>query len=232
MSTANPSRTIPDVESSPARSARAGGMGALVATATFLFGIVLFVTQLADFTAPDATVADQVAFLVDNEGVLFVGYAVIYLLFGLAIAPLVRALQQRLHRAEPELAAMSSVFGYVWVGLMFATGMVLTIGMGAVADLAGEAAQAEPLFTAIDTIGNGLGGGNELVGGAWILLVSRAALRAAALPRWLNVLGIVTALAGIVTVVPALTEVGIVFGLGCIAWFAAVGRELLVRPRP
>lgn len=230
MSTANPSRTIPAVEAPPARSARAGGIGALVATATFLFGIVLFVTLLADFTAPDATVADQVAFLVDNEGVLFVGHAVIYLLFGLAIVPLVRALQQRLHRTEPELAAMSSVFGYVWVGLMFATGMVLTIGMGAVADLAGEAAQAEPLFTAIDTIGNGLGGGNELVGGAWILLVSRAALRAAALPRWLNVLGIVTALAGIVTVVPALTEVGIVFGLGCIAWFAAVGRELLARP--
>ena len=230
MSTANPSRTIPAVEASPARSARAGGIGALVATATFLFGIVLFVTLLGDFTAPDATVADQVAFLADNEGVLFIGHAVIYLLFGLAIVPLVRALQQRLHRAEPELAAMSSVFGYVWVGLMFATAIVLTVDMGAEADVAGDAAQAQSLFTAIDTIGNGLGGGNELVGGVWILLVSRAALRAAALPRWLNVLGVVTALAGIVTVVPALPEVGIVFGLGCIAWFAAVGRELLVRP--
>ena len=56
MSTAIPSSTVHDVEASPAGSARAGGIGALVATATFLFGIVLFVTQLADFTAPDTTV--------------------------------------------------------------------------------------------------------------------------------------------------------------------------------
>lgn len=230
MSTEIASRTIPNVEASPERSARAGGIGALVVTATFMFGIVLFVTRLADFTAAGATAADSVAFLVDNEATLFVWYATIYLLFGLAIVPLVRALQQRLHRAQPELAAMSAVFGYVWVGLMFATGMVLTIGIGAVADLAGDAAQAQSLFTAIDTVGNGLGGGNELVGGVWILLVSRAAQRAAALPRWLNVLGVVTALAGIATVVPALTEVGMVFGLGCIAWFAAVGRALLAHP--
>lgn len=223
---------LADRPTDPARSARTGGVGALIATATFVFGIVLFVTQLADYTAADATPASSVAFLVDHEATLFAWYAVIYLVFGLAIVPLVRALQQRLRTAEPELAAHASVFGHVWVGLMFATGMVLTIGVGAIADLAGDPDQAQALWSTIDTVGNGLGGGNELVGGLWILLVSRAAQRSRTLPAWLNVLGAVTATAGIVTVVPALTEVGMVFGLGCIAWFAAVGRELLVHPTP
>lgn len=230
--TTPPARTnrLDDAPTDAARSARAGGVGALVATATFLFGIVLFVTRLADYTATGATPADSVAFLVDNEATLFAWYAVIYLLFGLAIVPLVRALQQRLRVDEPELAAHAGVFGHVWVGLMFATGMVLTIGVGAIADLAGNPVQAQALWSAIETVGNGLGGGNELVGGLWILLVSLAAHRSRALPTGLNVLGAVTATAGIVTVVPALTDIGMVFGLGCIAWFAAVGRELLVHP--
>lgn len=206
---------------------RAGGIGALVATAAFLFGIGLFVTQLAEYTAADASPASSVAFLVDNQATLFIWNVVIYLVFGAALVPLVGALRQRLRVHRPELADTAAVFGYVWVGLMFATGMVATIGIGAVADLAGDATQAQALWSAVDTVTNGLGGGNELVGGAWILLVSIAGLRSPVLPRGLHVLGGVTALAGIVTVVPALEEVGMVFGLGCIAWFAWVGVELL-----
>ncbi|MEE8603689.1 DUF4386 family protein [Euzebya tangerina] len=213
-------------------SARAGAVGALLATASFVFGIALAVTSLADYTAADLTPASAVRFLVANESILFVWYAVIYLVFGIAIVPLVRALQQRVRGSQPELAAHASVFGHVWIGLMFATGMILTIGLGAIADLAGDAEQAQALWTAIDTVGNALGGGNELVGGLWILLVSVAAQRGRTMPAWLNLLGAVTAVAGIVTVVPALTEVGMVFGLGCIVWFAAVGRELLVHPTP
>ena len=213
--------------SSAAHPSPAGGVGALVATAAFLLGIGLFVTQLAEYTAADASPASSVAFLVDNQAALFTWYLVIYLVFGAALVPLVGALRQRLRVHRPELADMAAVFGYVWIGLMFATGMVATIGIGAVADLAGDPAQAQALWSAVDTVTNGLGGGNELVGGAWILLISVAGLRSSVLPRGLHVLGGVTALAGIVTVVPALEDVGMVFGLGCIAWFAWVGVELL-----
>lgn len=213
--------------SAAAHPSRAAGVGALVATAAFLFGIGLFVTQLAEYTATDASPASSVAFLVDNQATLFIWNVVIYLVFGAALVPLVGALRQLLRVHRPELADTAAVFGYVWVGLMFATGMVATIGITAVADLAGDATQAQALWSAVDTVTNGLGGGNELVGGAWILLVSVAGLRSSVLPRGLHVLGSVTALAGIVTIVPALEDVGMVFGLGCIAWFAWVGVELL-----
>ena len=69
--------------------------------------------------------------------------------------------------------------------------------------------------------------GNELVGGIWILLVSIGGLLTARLPRRLNVVGVVTALAGLVTVVPDFEAVEMVFGLGSIVWFIGVGLSLL-----
>lgn len=74
---------------------------------------------------------------------------------------------------------------------------------------------------------NGLGGGNEIVGGIWVLLVSWAALRGARLPRALNYLGVVIGVAGLVTIVPALEAVRAIFGLGLIVWFVWVGVVLL-----
>jgi hypothetical protein len=70
---------------------------------------------------------------------------------------------------------------------------------------------------------NGLGGGNELAGGLWVMLISLAALRADALPKALSYLGIVAGAAGLVTVVPPLELVGAIFGLGLIVWFAWAG---------
>ena len=74
----------------------------------------------------------------------------------------------------------------------------------------------------------GLGGGNEIVGGLWVLLVRWAALRAGELPRLLNDLGLVLGVAGILhTAVPALETLGAVFGLGLIVWFVWLGIVML-----
>jgi hypothetical protein len=78
----------------------------------------------------------------------------------------------------------------------------------------------------------GLGGGNEIVGGIWTLLVSLAALRAGLLHRALNYLGVVVGVAGILSAVPALGEVGGgVFGLTQIVWFVGLGILLLRNSR-
>lgn len=63
----------------------------------------------------------------------------------------------------------------------------------------------------------------EIFGPIWVLLVSWAALRAGVLPKALNYLGVVIAVAGLATIVPALEDVGAVFGLGLIVWLAWVG---------
>lgn len=60
-------------------------------------------------------------------------------------------------------------------------------------------------------------------GSPWPLLVSLAAWPTNALPRSLNALGIISAASGLITVIPGLEDVGMIFGLGLIIWFAWVG---------
>ncbi len=209
-------------------SSRAGAIGGLIAAAAFIFGIALLVTSLSDYTEGDATPAESVEFLVGNQSTLFVWYFVIYLVFGVAIIPLARSLRERLVDVSPELADIGAVFAYIWAGLMFATGMTENIGIAAIADLnENDPAAAEALWSSISTVADGLGGGNELVGGMWILLVSLAAWGTGRLPRGLNVLGIVSAASGLITLIPGLSDFGIIFGLGSIAWFAWAGIYLL-----
>ncbi|MEZ4503093.1 MAG: DUF4386 family protein [Dehalococcoidia bacterium] len=211
-------------------SSRAGAIGALTAAATFVFGIALFVTSLSDYI--DATAPESVEFLVGHQSTLFAWYLVIFLVFGVAIIPLARALHRRLADISPQLADIGAIFAYIWAGLMFATGMISNIGITAVADLnETDPEAAEALWSSIDTVTDGLGGGNELVGGMWILLVSLAAWGTKRLPTGLNVLGIISAAAGLITLVPGLSDVGIIFGLGSIAWFAWTGIVLLRQPR-
>ncbi|MEM9656363.1 MAG: DUF4386 family protein [Actinomycetota bacterium] len=210
------------------RNARAGGIGALVAAGTFIFAIALFATIFIDYTSGDLTPAESVAFVGDHETAFFVWYFVMFLVFGAAIIPLARALHGRLRSSSPLLADIGAVFAYIWAGLMFATGMIYNIGYPAVVDLAEtDPAQAEAVWSSIAAIADGLGGGNELVGGMWVLLVSLAAWSTKALPRALNALGIISATAGLVTLIPGLSDVGIVFGLGLIVWFAWVGIVLV-----
>ncbi len=208
-----------------------GGVAALVAAATFVFGFVLFATVLSDYTTGDPTPAESVAFVGDNEAVLYLWNAVIFIVFGVVLVPLVLALLERVRDGAPVLAPAAAAFGIVWAGLVIAAGMIGNIGLGTVADLQkSDAVQAEAVWSALDAVQNGLGGGNEIVGGLWVLLVSWAALQRAALPRGLIYLGIAAGAAGIATIVPALEVVGAVFGLGLIVWFVWAGLVLLRRP--
>jgi hypothetical protein len=223
--------TIHNQTSEQHGSSRAGAIGGLIAAASFIFGIALLVTTLSDYTEGDPTAAESVEFQLANQSTLYVWYLVIYLVFGVAIIPLARSLHQRLAGVSPQLADIGAVFAYIWAGLMFATGMTSNIAMAAVADLhETDPAAAEALWSSLATVNDGLGGGNELVGGMWILLVSLAAWGTKRLPRGLNVLGIISAVAGLITLIPGLSDVGIIFGLGSIAWFAWVGIVLLRHP--
>ncbi|MEM9033008.1 MAG: DUF4386 family protein [Actinomycetota bacterium] len=223
--------TIPATIDTQLSQSRAGAIGALIAAATFVFGIVLFVTTLSDYTEGDPTPAESVEFLVGHQTTLFAWYLVIFLVFGVAIIPLARALHRRLADVSPQLADIGAVFAYVWAGLMFATGMISNVGIAAVADLEEtDPAAAQALWSSIDTVTEGLGGGNELVGGLWILLVSLAAWGTGRLPTGLNILGGISAVAALITLVPGLSDVGMIFGLGSIAWFAWTGIVLFRGP--
>jgi len=143
-----------------------------------------------------------------------------YVLFGILLTVLVSALHERLKVRTQTLSQIAAIFGVVWVGLMIASGMISNIGIAAVLELAvKDPEQAMTLLRAINTVVEGIGGGNEIVGGLWILLLSIAALKGNELHKTLNYLGVFVGIVGILTIYPAgaFTEI---FGISQLAWFA------------
>ena len=206
-----------------------GGFAALVEATTFVVGFAVLLTLLAPvYAAENVDPGEAVAFLADNRAIVHIWNLIIFVIFGIFLVVLSLALYERLKAGSTAMMQTATAFGIIWAGLVIASGMVANIGLGTVVDLYGkDPAQAATVWLALDSVGNGLGGGNEIVGGLWVLLISWAALRAGELPKVLNYLGVVIGVAGLITVVPALEVVGAVFGFGLIAWFIWLGIFML-----
>ncbi|MAS33660.1 MAG: hypothetical protein CL610_06625 [Anaerolineaceae bacterium] len=219
--------TFARTENQAASLQKMGGFAGLLAAFTFVFGFALFATTFEPLTTGDLDAVATVEFLRDNQTIFYVWNLVIYVLFGVAQAVLTLALAARLKAISPGIAQVTMALGLIWSGLVIASGMVANVGAAAVIDLyANDPTQAGTVWMAIDSVGKGMGGGNEIVGGLWLLLGSWVALRGA-LPKSLSLAGILVGAAGIVTLVPMLADVGAIFGLGMIAWYIWAGIVLL-----
>jgi hypothetical protein len=121
------------------------------------------------------------------------------------------------------------VFGLIWATLMFAVGMSAIVGGDMVAALSStDPARAASLWTTVNLVMEGMGGGIELVGGLWMALISVAALGAGAFPRWLNRIGVVAGAAGVASTALVATDVASgIFGLGSIVWFTWLGVHMV-----
>jgi len=207
-----------------------GGLAALAEAAAYLVGFVLYFLLLdaSDYDGP----LGQVAFLVDHQDTLFAANLLIYIAASFFLVVLVLALHERLRTNSSALVQIATTFGLIWAGLVMASGMIFGIGTETVVDLyATDPAQAATVWLTIRTVHDALGGGTEIVGGLWILLLSWAAWRSGQLPRALNGFGVAIGVAGIVSVIPSLGVLNIVFGLSQILWFIWMG-IILLRAEP
>ncbi|WP_231608267.1 MULTISPECIES: hypothetical protein [Haloferax] len=204
-----------------------GGLAALIEAAIYVAGIAYFLVIL-DFASVTGAL-QQVELFVANETSLSAMYLLIYVVFGIVLVALVLALHERLAAGAPMLMRATTAFGLIWAGLVIASGMVATLATGVVVNLySTDPTQATTVWLAVSPVIDGLGGGNEIVGGLWTLLVSVVALRTRALHRLVNYFGLVVGAAGILSAIPALGEIGGgIFGLTQIVWFVALGVLLL-----
>ena len=204
-----------------------GGIAALYEAAAYIVGMLgfLFVVDVSGVADP----IQKVALMADNQAFLYTLHLIVYAVWGVFMVVLALALYDRLKAGSPALAQTATVFGLFWACVIIVGGMIHNIGMQNVVDLYGkDPAQAATVWSAIDSVFEGLGGSNEVIGGLWILLISWAALRAGELPRVLNYLGVAIGVAGIISVIPALAEIFIyVFALGQIVWFVWLGIVML-----
>ncbi|MGB2740249.1 MAG: hypothetical protein WBC60_06790 [Cognaticolwellia sp.] len=204
-----------------------GGIAAIFEAVIYISAFVFFGAFWEFPSTADDT--QKLSFLINNQTILSIVNLTMYVAFGVFLAVLVLALHQRLRSKAAILSQTAAVFGLIWVALVIASGMIANVGLGTVIDLAAKNTdQAMTVWLVINTIVEGLGGGNEIVGGLWVLLLSVAALKISQLPKLLNCLGVFIGVVGILTIYPAeiLTEI---FGLGQIVWFSWLGIALLMK---
>lgn len=207
-----------------------GGIASIMSGLAYIIGFAMALTLLAPMLEADPS--EYVAFLAENLTMMYLWHLIIYVFAGSVLVVQVVALHERLKDGSLALMQVATAFGLIWAGLVIASGMLIILNQNVVVELYAtnpdEATSALVIFQAVESA---LGGGIELPGGLWVLLLSWAALRTGGLPRFLNYLGIIIGIAGIITVVPALGEVGAVFGLGFIPWFIWAG-IIMLRDNP
>jgi len=206
-----------------------GGLAALSMAIIYVSAFIFF-GAFWDYPPSGASTLQKLAFLEENQEILTIVNLMMYVVFGVFLAILVIALHERLKGNTKALSQTASVFGLLWVGLVIASGMIANIGLGNVIGLSlKEPELARTVWLVVNTIVEGMGGGNEIVGGLWVLLLSIAAIKADDLSRKFNYLGIFVGFFGILTIYPAeiLTEV---FGLSQIVWFIWLGMIMLKKP--
>jgi hypothetical protein len=203
-----------------------GGIAALYEAGAYLVGFALWVGVLN--YSSDLAPAEQVASFINNQNLWYLLNLVVYIVAGFFLVTLALALYERLKTNSSSIMQIATAIGLIWAGVVIASGMIANIGIENVVNLYNtDPAQAAPVWIAIDSVRDGLGGGNEIIGGVWILLVSWAALQTGNFSRALNYLGVVIGVAGILSSIPVLGELASVFGLTQIVWFIWLGITLL-----
>ena len=175
--------------------------------------------------------AQIVAFLRENQFSFSAITFLMYIAFGCLLSVLVIGIYQQLKDKCLALMQVATLFGAVWVGLVIASGMISNIGLDAALNSTIESPErALEIWGIISIIVESLGGGNELIGGLWVFLLSISAIKAKEFPPQLNYLGVLVGAAGISTIYPAeiLTEI---FGVTQIIWFVWLGIVMIRSPQ-
>lgn len=202
-----------------------GGWAAFYMAATYAAMIVLFLGVLDYLNIVDP--AQKLDLLVERQGLLTVTNLAAYVVFAMALIVFVLALRDRLAPGDP-FARIGTATGLVWAGLVMASGLVANAGLDRVVALASADREAAMAYWAsVETISDALGGAaGEFAGGTTALLLGWASIRAG-FARWAGWLGVAVGLIGLASTWPALYDLGGLFGIAQIVWFAWTGIALL-----
>lgn len=212
-----------------------GGVASITLALTYLFGFLLFFGFLdsTGYEAPER----YLEFVILNRDTYFLGYLIIGIVFSFALMVLVQAMYRRFVEASPELMAFTSVVGYLWVGIVLASSLIFITSLEMIAKYhAIDPEQALVINRTISIVVDALGGGIELVGAVWVLVISYVGLKSKTYSAVLHYLGLFVAVAGILSLFSGLSFLAksplfeattAIFGLGQILWFIFLGAVML-----
>ena len=210
------------------KTQKIGGIAGLIEASLYIIGFVFLFTFLGPMMDGSKSDADQLAFVLDNKTLIQVWHLLIYVLFGIVLIPLTIAINEQFPQPSLMATKVTPIFGFIWSGLVIASGMIANVGLESVNTIFVDAPEmAINSWKTIEAVQNGLGGGVEIVGGLWVFLISITASQQGVFSKGLNYLGLIVGGAGILTVIPGLKDLGAIFGLTQIFWFIWIGISLL-----
>ena len=206
---------------------KTGGVAALYMAVAYLAAMPYFLI-VVDYLGA-TTAADKIGLIAAHYSSMYAMYLVTYVLFGIVLAVLAFTLYDRLQGHAPALMRIATAIGLLWAFALTTSGMVFNYGMGTIVEMAKtDLSQAQQVWQVIEPVAMGLGGaGGELLGGLWVLLISLVALKNSVLPMLLGYLGLVIGVAGLLSVIPPLHDIGMLFGILQIVWLVWLGVVLL-----
>ena len=208
---------------------KVGGFCSILLGSIYILAFIIY-GGILDYPNADATQTERLNFLSDNYLTLSTITFISYVLFGILLAVVVVALHQRTKDNLPNLSILTSVFGIIWVGLVIASGMISNIGLNSVIEIGiDEPQKALSIWSSVGIVSEGLGGGNEIIGGIWVLLLSIATFNKSFFPKALNIVGLFVGITGVLTVLP-LNVFKEIFGISQILWFIWIGISLIRKP--
>lgn len=200
-----------------------GIVSSLYMALAYAAGIVIFIVILK---YPQITEdIERVRIAVEMKSMVFLTNLFMYVLFGPVLVLFILFLKSRLERSETVLVKFASIVGFIWAGSLTAAGMIANGALEPVAQLFSENPDSAVLvWQMLDTVSVGLGNGNgEILGGLMSLGFGIAMLKDKNFHRGLGILGIVVGAIGVISLMPALTDLAAAFGILQLVWFLLTG---------
>jgi hypothetical protein len=190
---------------------------------SYLIGIIIFIIVLR---YPEITEEiDKVMIIIEMKSMVFFTNLIMYVLFGPVLILFILFLESMLDNSRTMLVKFSAIIGYIWAGSLTASGMIANGAIEPITRLFSDnPEQAIYLWQMLDTVSMSIGNGNgEILGGIMTLGFGIAIMKDAHLSRGLGVFGIIVGSIGIISLIPTLAGLAVVFGILQLIWFVLTG---------
>lgn len=198
-----------------------GGIAAIILTLIYVVGIVMQATVLN--TSGLVELSEKFAFAKANASLLIAWVSLLYIVFGIVLLTLTVSLNDAIKHHSKFVARLNLGFGVIWSTLVIASGMIHNTGL-----LQAIHYDYMELFEITQVFHSAIGGNNEIIGGLWMLTIVYSGMKFKLFPNWMNFIGLIAGLAGVLTLMPSLYETFImVFALGQMLWWVCIGIYLI-----
>lgn len=189
----------------------------------YLAGIIIFIVVLR---YPEITEEiDKVKIIIEMRSMVFITNLILYVLFGPVLILFILYLKSLLGNGGTMLVKFSTITGYIWAGSLVASGMIANGAIEPITRLFSDNPdKAIFLWDMLNTVSLSIGNGNgEILGGLMTLGFGITMLKEEHFPRGLGVLGVIVGAIGIISLIPELVDLAMVFGILQLVWFVMTG---------